>query len=84
METDPEISRFEKRRRTESCLSCATTSLRDTLTDDRFDGDVRSVDLPGEFLHRLVRVLVSVRVDVRSGRGRADLREQRCGHCKNT
>jgi len=25
-----------------------------------------------------------VRVDVRSGRGRANLREQRRGHCKNT
>lgn len=47
--------------------------------DDCLDGDARGVDLARELTHRLVRVLVGVRVDV-GARG-ADLGEKWSCHC---
>ena len=54
---------------------------KQTSADDRLDGDVRRVDFFGELSHRLVGVLVRVRVDVRLDAAR--WREQRHRYCGN-
>lgn len=67
------ISKCIQQRRLVACES--------NVTDYCFDGDVGCVDLPREFPHRLVGILIGVRIDV--GSRRVGLREQRRRHCNH-